>query len=84
MFNFVGFLTQKEIEKKNEDDPLFSTELESKLTVISSSIVTIIYALDQKKFFSLSDNLQKVIIEGIMASRYFDQIDIESRVSQQR
>ena len=46
--------------------------------------MTVIYALDEKKFFSLSDNLQKVIIEGILENPYFDQHDIDYKVTGQR
>ena len=48
--------------------------------MISSSIQTIVESLDEKKFFSLSDNLQKVIIDGIMENAYFDERDIETKI----
>lgn len=72
------------MERKIKADPKFDRNINAKLSVISSSILTVVYALDEKKFFSLSDALQKVIIDGILGNRYFDQDDIESKVTKQR
>lgn len=49
--------------------------------MVGSSIFTTIYSLDEKKFFSLSDNLQKVITDGIMKSIYFDERDIGTKIT---
>lgn len=50
----------------------FDMSLKANLSVLSSTPKTIVYAIDEKKFFSLSDNFQKLIIEGIMETKYFD------------
>jgi hypothetical protein len=51
----------------------FDTSLKAKLSVLSSAPKTLVYSIDEKKFFSLSDNFQKIIVEGIMNSKYFDE-----------
>lgn len=74
--SFLGgksFLSIEQRESKADKSEYFTESLEAKLSVVSSSISTIVYSLDEKKFFSLSDNLQKVIIEGIYKSPYFDE-----------
>lgn len=40
----------------------FDTSLKARLSVLSSSPKTVVYSLDEKKFFSLSDNFQKMIV----------------------
>lgn len=72
----------REIKAQRSEN--FSTDLNARLTVICSSTTTTIYSLDEKKFFSLSDNLQKVILDGIMESPYFDEKNYESKINAQR
>ncbi len=48
--------------------------------MLSSSPKTVVYSIDEKKFFSLSDNFQKMIIEGIMEAKYFDEENIDYKV----
>lgn len=55
----------------------FDTSLKARLSVLSSSPKTVVYSLDEKKFFSLSDNFQKMIVQGILEAKYFDEYDIE-------
>ena len=71
-------------EIKAQKSEYFSVDLKARLTVICSSTTATIYSLDEKKFFSLSDNLQKVILDGIMESVYFDEKDFESKINAQR
>jgi hypothetical protein len=40
----------------------------------------VIYELDKKKFQSLPDNLQKVILDGLAKTKEFDDVDIEQKV----
>lgn len=49
--------------------------------MLASTLFTTVYCLDEKKFFSLSDNLQKVILDGIMGSPYFDERCIDTKVA---
>lgn len=51
---------------------------------MASTLYTTVYSLDEKKFFSLSDSLQKVILEGIMNSTYFDERSIDVKVQAQK
>ncbi len=62
----------------------FDTSLRARLSVLSSSPKTIVYSIDEKKFFSLSDSFQKMIVEGIMEAKYFDQYNIECTVHEQK
>ncbi len=62
----------------------FDISLNARLSVLSSSPRTVVYSLDEKKFFSLSDNFQKMIVEGIMDSKYFDEHDIDVKVQEQK
>lgn len=82
--NFLGgksFLSPDQRESKADNSEHFSPNLEAKLTVIASTLFTTVYSLDEKKFFSLSDNLQKVIIDGILNSPYFDERSIDVKVT---
>jgi hypothetical protein len=54
------------------------------LSIISASTQSLVYSIDEKKFFSLSENLQKLIIKGIMDEPYFDEYNIEDKISGQR
>lgn len=83
-FGGKSFLSVEQREKKAMSSPLFDARLPAKLTVVSSSIQTTVYSLDEKKFFSLSDNLQKVISDGLMKTPYFDEKDIDSKINEQK
>ena len=80
--DFLGgkcFITAEERMKKFSDPGL-----EAKLSVISSSIQTTVYSIDEKKFHSLSDNLQKIISDGILQNPYFDEKDIDKKIVDQK
>ncbi len=62
----------------------FDTSLKARLSVLSSSPKTVVYSIDEKKFFSLSDNFQKMIVEGIMEAKYFDEYNIECKAQEQK
>jgi hypothetical protein len=77
--DFLGgksFLQEIEREKKMMNSEFFDTSLRAKLSVLSSSPKAVVYSIDEKKFFSLSDNFQKMIVEGIMEAKYFDEENI--------
>lgn len=42
------------------------------------------YSIDEKKYFSLSETLQKLIAKGIRESAYFDEYNIEEKLGAQR
>lgn len=79
-----SFLTPEQRISRSEKSINFDPNLESKLTVVGSSTFTTIYCLEEKKFFSLSDALQKMIIDGIMKSPYFDERDIDTKIQEHR
>jgi hypothetical protein len=79
-----GFLSHVEKEKKEEKSEHFDGNLKAKLSIISASTQSLVYSIDEKKFFSLSENLQKLIIKGIMDEAYFDEYNIEDKISGQR
>lgn len=63
---YAGFLSHVDKEKKTEKSKYFDTGLKAKLSVISSSTQSLVYSIDEKKFFSLSESLQKLIAKGIV------------------
>ena len=80
--DFLGgksFLFQ--MDDKSTNSQMIDHSTNAKLSVIASSNETIVYSLDEKKFKSLSDNMQNVIVEGIMKNGYFDERDIETKVN---
>lgn len=80
----IGFLSHVDKEKKLEKSKFFDSSLRAKLSIISSSTQSLVYSIDQKKFFSLSDNLQKLIAKGIVQQPYFDEYDLDDKLSGHR
>lgn len=83
-FGGKSFLSHVDKEKKEEKSPHFDSALRAKLSVISSSTQSLVYSIDEKKFFSLSENLQKLIIKGIMDEPYFDEYNIDEKLGAHR
>lgn len=71
-------------QKKEANSKYFDLGLNAKLSVLSSATQTTVYSIDEKKYFSLSDTMQKLIGQGILDHPYFDEYDIEEKATNQR
>ena len=83
-FGGKSFLQQIEREKKMMNSEFFDTSLKARVSVLSSSPKSVVYSIDEKKFFSLSDSFQRMIVEGILEAKYFDEHNIETKVDEQK